>query len=427
MVILLLVSGLILLLLIRVPVAFALIIPSLTYIAFTDRIAFGAALPRMTVGVESFLLVAVPLFVLLGNLANEAKISDRLYGLAETLLGHVRGSLGYANVLASFVFSWMNGVAMADLAGLSKVEVPAMLRAGYPKGFSIGITGASSMIGPVMPPSVPAVLYAVSAGVSLGGMLLAGVVPAVVVAVVLGIYVYIRVGRDDRLRKPRASLRSVVRGISAGALPMLTPVILIGGILGGVFTPTESAAVAVLYVVVLGVVYRSLSLRNLYRALASTCVTTGGVLFIVAGATLFGWVLAMERLPQMLADFVLSTTDSPVLFLIGVNVLLLVVGTFLDLGSAILILIPVLGPVSLELGIDPLHFGVVVIFNLMIGGLTPPVGVLTYVLSAALNEPFNVVMRAIVPFLVPLGFLLLLLTFVPVLSIWLPHAAGLGR
>jgi tripartite ATP-independent transporter DctM subunit len=425
MVLLLLTAAVVLLILLRVPVAFALLIPGVGYILMTPGLSMVAALQRTVAGLDIFALLAVPLFIMAGNASNESGITDRLFTVAENLLGHIRGSLGYVNVAVSVLFSWMSGAAISDAAALGKLEVPAMVKRGYDESFAVGITAASTTIGPVMPPSIPAVIYAVTASVSVGGLFLAGVLPAALIAVSLCVSVYLYARKRPELRIERSSTDAIARSILAALLPLGAPVIIIGGILGGYFTPTEAAGVAVAYMVLLGVVYGALRPAGVYRMLESTAEATGSVMLIVASASLFGFVLAMEQAPQVVASALLSFTDNPILFLALVNVLLLLVGTLLEPTSAILILVPVLSPAAASFGIDPLHFGVVVIFNLMIGLLTPPVGLVLYVLSSATDIPFGRVVKGTLPFLVPLFAVLVLLTYIPNISLFLPRLMGL--
>lgn len=420
----LLVGGVVVLILLRVPVAFALLVPPLVYLGMDPTISFTAAFQRMTAGVNSFPLLAVPLFIMTGNAANASGITDRLFTFAERLLGHVRGSLGYVNVFVSLVFSWMSGAAIADAAGLGKVAVPEMRRRGWNARFAVGVTGASSLIGPIMPPSIPAIIYAVTAGVSIGALFVASVVPALLMVLALSLMVFLHARDKPDLRLPRASVRQVGGAAWSAVLPLGTPVIVLGGILGGVFTPTEAAGLAVLYILVLGVVYRQLTWRALRGIVISTAETTGAILLIVGSASLFGWVLARERIPQVVADGILSVTTNPLVFLVLVNLLLLLIGTMLEPTAAILIMVPVLLPVVDVFGIDPLHFGVFMILNLVIGLLTPPIGLVLYVLSSVTGMSFPEVARGALPFLVPLGAVLLVVTFIPALSLWLPGVLG---
>lgn len=420
----LLIGGVIVLILLRVPVAFALLVPSLFYLGLDDSISISTAFQRMTAGINVFALLAVPLFIMTGNAANAAGITERLFSFAERLLGHVRGSLGYVNILVSLVFSWMSGAAIADAASLGKIAVPEMKRRGWNERFAVGVTGASGLIGPIMPPSIPAIIYAVTAGVSVGALFVASIVPALLIVLALSFMVFMHARTRDHLRLPRATGREVGRAAWAALLPLGTPVIVLGGILGGVFTPTEAAGLAVVYILVLGVVYRSLTWPAMRTIVTSTAETTGAILLIVASASLFGWVLARERIPQTVTEGILSLTDNPLVFLILVNLLLLLIGTMLEPTAAILIMVPVLLPVVTTFGIDPLHFGVFLILNLVIGLLTPPIGLVLYVLSAVTDIPFPKVVRGCLPFLVPLLGVLAVVTFVPAVSMWLPGVVG---
>lgn len=410
----------------RVPVAFTLLLPSLGYLWLDSGISITMALQRVSSGVNSFALLAVPLFIMAGNAANAAGITDRLFTFAERLLGHIRGSLGYVNVLVSLIFSWMSGAAIADAAGLGKIEVPAMTRRGYDQRFSVGLTGASGLIGPMMPPSVPAIIYAVTAGVSVGALFLASVVPALILVAALALMVFLHARGKEELRLPRASLAEIARSGGAALLALGTPVIVLGGILGGLVTPTEAAGLAVVYVLGLGLLYRSMSWPGFRTTVLSTAETTGSIMLIVGAASLFSWVLARERIPQAVAEAILTLTDNPLVFLILVNVLLLLIGMILEPTSAILVMVPVLLPVVTAFGIDPLHFGVFMILNLVIGLLTPPVGLVLYVLSSVTKIPFPQVARGALPFLLPLLVVLAVVTFVPALSLTLPSITGIG-
>jgi len=417
---------LIVLLLLRVPVAFSLLVPALVYIFLDPSANFGTAIQRSIAGVNTFPLLAVPLFMMLGNVANVSGVADRIYDSATAIVGHVRGSLGYVNVLTSFMFAWMSGAAIADTSAMGRVQVPAMVKRGYPMNFALGITGASSLVSPILPPSIPAVIYAVTAGVSVGGLFLAGIGPAILLVLVLSVTVWITMRKRNDLKLDRASLRTKVT-TTAKALPgMGTAVIILGGILGGVFTPTEAAGIAVAYMMILTVVYKRLTRESLGRIFRDTTVTAGSILLIVTGASLFGWVLARERVPQIAAEFFLGVTDNPWVFLLLLNVLLLIVGAVLEPTAAILIIVPVLAPVALAFGLDPLHVGMIIIFNLLLGLLTPPVGLVIFVLSSVTDVPVKDVIRGIVPVYIPLLITLMILTFVPIISTFLPSLFGLA-
>lgn len=413
------------LLLVRVPVAVALLVPSFGYVLFAGGIDMGIALQKVASLLNSFALLAVPLFIMVGFIANVAGMADRLVRALLAAFGGVRGSLGYVNVAGSLTFSWMSGSSTADAAAMGSVMIPSMRRNGYQAGFAAGITGAASMIGPVMPPSVGAVLYAVLSGSSVGAVLLAGVLPALLLVVGLCVYVFLYARNRPELvseRLPRGErLPAVVRTIPI----LLAPVILLGGILGGVFTPTEAAAAAGLYLILLALTARWISFRGLYEALVGTASTTGRVMFIAAAGGLFSYVLAREGAPQQAAEAILAITDNSVVFLLVMNIFLLIIGMVLEPASALLVTVPVILPIALEFGIDPLHLGVIMILNLTIGLLTPPVGLVLYVLGSVGDMRFRDVVRGASPLLIPLVIVLLIVTYVPEISTLIPELAEL--
>lgn len=404
----------------RVPIAFAILGPCYGYLWYTDQ-SLGLGLRLATQGVNSWPLLAVPLFVLVGVTANRAGIADRLFDFALSGLGRVRGSLGYVNIGVSVGFSWMSGSALADAAGLGSVEVPAMRKQGYPARFAVGITGASTVIGPIMPPSIPAIVYAAVAVVSTGALFAASVVPAFLLAAALAVAVFIWARKHADLRTARFSRAEVVRTFLRAAGAMLTPVIIIGGILAGYFTPTEAAGVGACYMLALGFVYRTVRVRDLLGIFRDTAATTASIMLILAASSLLGWILAREQVPQHVANAILSLTDSRIVFLILVNILLLLLGAIIEPTSALVISVPILLPLAVEFGVDPLHFGVVVVLNLMIGLLTPPMGGVLFVLSSVTGVPVTEVFRGVSPFLIPLLAVLAIVTFVPDLALWLPE------
>ncbi len=415
-----LILAMMVLLFIRIPVAISMLLPCLVYVVWSPDITLGVALQQTVGSVDSFPLLAVPLFIMTGYLSNAGGLADRLFRMLLTLFKKVPGNLGFVNVFSSLTFSWMSGAAIADAAGLGSVLVPAMKKRGYDEKFALGLTGASSLIGPIMPPSIPAIVYAVSAGVSVGALFFAGVLPALVLTSILCIFVY----RDARKNPTReeASVQDipVSKAITSAAPVLLTPVIILGGILCGIFTPTEAAAAAVMWVLILSIFYRSLSLKAFRGVLIKTTSTTGSIMLIVAAAGLFGWVIAREQGPQAVTEAILQFTDNPIVFLMLINVVLLITGMFLEPVAGLLITVPVLLPAATEFGIDPLHLGIVMILNLVLGLLTPPVGLVLYVLSSVTGSSVQTVTRGTVPFLIPLLITLLLITFIPAFSLWLP-------
>lgn len=424
MTLLIMLAGLLVLLFLRVPVAFALLVPALVYVITDPTASLGIGVQQTLSGVNNFPMLAVPMFILLGNLANVSGITDRVYNAAVAFLGHIRGSLGYVNIATSFGFSWMSGAAIADAAAMGRVQVPQMIKRGYPPAFSVGITGASSLIAPMIPPSIPAIIYAVTAGLSVGALFIVGIVPALLLVTALASMVWWQTRKKDHLREYKLGWGARGRAALASLPAVGAAVVILGGILGGVATPTEASAAGVLYIFVLALTYREMTWRKLYDVLLQTVETAGSVLLIVAAAALFGWVLARERAPQLAADFMLGLTTDPVMFLILVNIFLFVVGCLLEPTAAILIIVPVLSPVAETFGIHPMHFAAIVIFNLLIGLLTPPVGLVLFVLSSVTRMPVAEVIRGVLPFFVPMVGVLLLVTFIPAFSLWLPGLLG---
>lgn len=421
----LLVAGVLTLMLCRVPVAIAFLLPSLIYLIVTPGLTIAVALQQITSGLDSFVLLAVPLFILAGNIMNVSGITDRIFDFVESIMGKTRGSLGYANVVGSVIFSGMSGSAVADAAGLGSVEIDAMRKRGYDARFSIGITAGSAVIGPIIPPSIPAVLYGVAASVSIGGLFVAGIIPGLVVSATLCIMVYFYAKRRNYPSGEQTSPRKIVQATLKAFPALMTPAIILGGILSGVFTPTEAAGVTVAYAAIISIgLYRALTLKSIYRLLVSTVETTATIMFIVGAAALFGWTLAREQAPQMVAESILSLTNNPVVFLLLVNLSLLLVGMLLDAVPTILILVPILAPLAEVFNINPLHFGIIVILNLMIGLVTPPLGTVLYVLSSVTKVPFSEVVLGTAPFLIPLFIALMLVTFIPSISLFLPQILG---
>ncbi|MEU5672563.1 TRAP transporter large permease [Micromonospora sp. NPDC047762] len=411
------------LLLIRVPVGLAFIGPSLWW-AIADGRSSGFALKTTFDGLNSFPLLAVPLFILVGVLANRFGIADRLYEFCLAALGRVRGNLAYVNVGSAVGFSWMSGSALADVAGLGKMQIPQMVKAGYPYGFASGLTASSSLISPVMPPSIPAVIYAATATISTGALFAASVVPAFLMAFGLCVYVFIWSARRRDLTTVPFDRQRFTKAAVGAAGAALTPVILLGGILSGTFTPTEAAAVAVLYMLVLGAAYRRLTPRLLLQSLRETAAITGGISLILGAAALLGLILTRAHVSRDVAAFLTTVSENPLIFMLLVNVILLILGALLDATAVILVTVPVLLPIALDLGIDPVYFGVVMIINLMIGLLTPPVGSVLYITSSVTGKPVDVVFRGIAPFLIPLFAVLALITAFPQVSLALPKLLG---
>ncbi|HET8962038.1 TRAP transporter large permease [Nocardioides sp.] len=412
------------LLVLRVPIAFAFIGPSLAYLVSTGQ-SVGLALRLVADSTASFPLLAVPLFILLGCLANHAGIADRLFDFALAILGRVRGSLGYVSVGVSLGFSWMSGSAVADAAALGKLQIPAMLRSGYSKNFALGVVGSASLIAPVMPPSIPAVIFAGLAAVSTGALFAASVVPALLMAVGLCLVVFVLVRRDDNIQRTEFAWPRVWETGRRVIAPLGAPVVILGGILGGLFTPTEAAAVGVAYMAVLGFAYRTLTVRALPKVLTEAVVTTGAIMLIVASANLLGYAFARERVPQVVSEFMTGLTTDPTVFLLLVFLLSMVLGTALDAVAVLTLTVPILLPISLTYGVDPIALGVLMIVSQMIGLLTPPVGTVIFVLQAIAKARMSEVFWGSVPFMVPLVILCFGIIFWPDAILYLPQRLGL--
>ncbi|MDZ5698905.1 TRAP transporter large permease [Chelativorans sp. M5D2P16] len=404
-----------------IPVAIALAGASAIFIFLDGRIPDMVVVHRMVNGVDSFPLLAVPFFILAGNLMNTSGITERIFDFAKAIVGWMRGGLGHVNIGASVIFAGMSGAAVADAGGLGAIEIKAMRDAKYDPGFAVGITAASSTIGPIIPPSLPMVIYGVVAGASIGQLFAAGLIPGLLMAFALMIMVAWYAVKRNYPRDQAFRFSVLWITFRRAFLSLLTPIIIVGGILSGAFTPTEAAIAACVWALFLGlVVYRTLSWRRFLRVSFDTIETTAVVLFIVAAASIFAWILTSNRVPEHFASLILGFSESPVVVLLLINLILFAVGCFMETVAAITILVPVLLPIALKMDVDPVHFGVIMVLNLMIGLLTPPVGMVLYVLSRVSKVPFERCMAATMPFLVPLFVVLMLVTFVPALTMWLP-------
>ena len=387
----------------------------------------GMVPQKIAQSANSFPLLAAPLFILMGNIMNSSGITERIFTFATACVGWLRGGLCHANILASVIFAGMSGSAVADAGGVGTLEIKAMKDEGYDAETAAAITAASATIGPIIPPSLPMVVYGVTADVSIGGLFLAGVIPGLLMAAALMAMVTEVARRRNLPRTPFPGLRDLGRAYARAHWALMTPVILFGGMMSGIFTPTEAAGVATVYALFLGLfVYRDFRLAELPRLVAETVETTGVVLALVMAAGALGWCLSISRLPQTLGPQIVDIFGHPLLFLLMVNLLLLVVGCFMEALAAMLILIPILTPSAQALGIDPIQFGLIFVLNLMIGTITPPVGVVLFVTARVANIRFEAMSRAILPWLIPLLAVLAAITLWPPLTTWLPKLV-LGR
>jgi TRAP-type C4-dicarboxylate transport system permease large subunit len=461
---LLLIGSFLVFLIIGLPVALSMAVSSLIYVLVDGTMADFAVLHRMIGGVDSFPLLAVPFFILAGNLMNIAGVTNRIYQFAVHAVGWMRGGLGQVNIIGSVIFSGMSGTAIADAAGLGTIEIKAMKDHGYPLDFSVGVTAASATLGPIIPPSLPFVIYGMMANVSIGALFIGGIVPGLVMTVMMMLTVAYfarrnQWGADSPFSWPqvfKSGLEVAVVFLAGGAIwgiyaitdwplligafiviavltwadwyfkfsavmALMTPMLLIGGMTAGLFTPTEAAVAACAWALYLGLFrYRTMTFKSVAKATFETIETTASVLFIVSSAAIFGWLLTATKVADVLTNAFLALTDQRWVFLILVNILILIVGSFIDTLAAITILVPILMPLLLKFGVDPIHFGVVITLNLMIGLLHPPLGMVLYVLARVARMSVEATTMAILPWLVPLMLALGVITFIPDITLWLP-------
>jgi tripartite ATP-independent transporter DctM subunit len=403
------------------PVVLAVMIPAVVYVLWNG---FPIELigQRMAYALDSFPLVAVPVFIFVGNLMNQSGITEVIYRFATTLVSRIHGGLAQVNIVGSLIFSGMSGAALADIGGLGRIEVKAMTSHGFKREFAGALTCASAIVGPIFPPSIPLIIYGSATNVSIIQLLLAGIVPALICVA----FLMITVGLLAWIRKfPRAPRWPTLRELWADFVPafpaLLTPFLLVTGMLIGLFTPTEAASVTVVYVIFISaVVYRTLTWQHLVHSAFETLKSTSAILIIVSAAALFGWIMAIEQIPQTLARNLLSLSTDPLMLLLIVNLILLIAGMFLDSTTATLLIIPIIAPPLHLAGVDPVHLGIVAIFNLMLGLLTPPMGLALFLISDIAQASMRAVLKELLPFYPPLLATLAMITLFPELSLWIP-------
>ena len=416
---------LIILFVLGIPVCISIGLTCLAVLWFENGLANIplALLPlKMMHGVNNFPLLAVPFFILAANVMNKGSVTPRIFGFANSLVGHLRGGLGHVNVLASMIFAGMSGTAVADAAGLGALEIRAMRDQGYPLKYSTGITGASSVIGPIIPPSVAMVIYGWLSDVSVGALFIGGLIPGVLLGLALMITTVALSYRVSMPMQPRPPITETLRLSRRAALSLMTPVIIVGGIWSGIFTPTESGAMASAYAIVLGmVVYREIGVKELLDVFRNTIEFTAIILFIISIAGLYGWLLVRLQIPMILAEGVIKLTTNPTILLIILMVFFLIIGCFMSVIESVLIFTPIMVPMVKVMGIDPLFFGVLMVISLSVGVITPPFGNVIYVLVGITNQTFEEVVKALIPFLVPILVTILVLILFPDLVTYLPY------
>lgn len=426
MIVLILVSMLLLFLL-KVPVYISMALTGCALMMATSGMKWSILTQYLYTGTNSFTLLAIPLFLLAAKLMNTGGITKKLFAFCMKVVGWLPGGLGHVNILSSVIFAGMSGTAVSDAGGLGAIEIRAMNEHGFDNDFSCCVTAASSTMGPIIPPSIPLVVYATVSGASVGALFMAGIVPGIVMALLMMVVVTIYAVKRHYPRTKFPTAGEFLVALKEGILPLMAPVILLVGIYGGVFTPTESAAVVVLYSLFLaGAVYKELTLKKFLAILKETVRDSITIALIIAGATFFGYVATRAKIPQMILQSMTAVVSSKVTLLLIINVFLLIIGCFLETASAITIVVPLIMPLLAAYQINLTQFGIIMVLNLMIGLLTPPFGLVLFVISKIGNISIGRFSRALVPWLLALLGALLLVTFIPQLSLWFPTMLGMS-
>lgn len=418
-----------LLLLTGTPIAFSLGITAVLVFLKMDAPSLMKIVPlKYYSGIDMFALMAMPLFMLAGEIMNRIQVTHRMVELANALIGNIRGALAHVNIVVSILFAGLTGAAVADTAALGTMLIPAMEKAGYHRSFAAAVTAASSIIGPIIPPSIIMVIYGSMMNVSIAGLFAAGIVPGVLVGVALMLLsAQISKKRNYPKGERRATLPEMGAAFRRAFIPLLTPVIILGGILTGMFTPTEAAAVAVFYAMVIGFfIYRNFSLRDLPSVLFEMVRNSGSVFVILSAAAILGWVLASEQVPELVGQKIMSISSGKYSALLIINMILLVIGMFMDMTAVVIILGPILHPLAVSLGIHPLHFGIIMVVNVNIALMTPPLGACLFVACSISRISLESISKEILPFIAAEVVVLILVTYVPAISMTIPKLLGLA-
>lgn len=421
---LLLFVSFILFLFIGVPVSYSLGLSCLIYFIGND-IPLIAFAQKMYSGLDSFTLLCIPGFILAGNLMNEGGLTKKIIAFSKALVGHIRGGVGMSNIVASMVFAGISGTALADVASIGNIMIPAMKKEGYDPKYAVAISASSSLVGPIIPPSLPMIIVGTLTGLSVGKLFVAGILPGIMLGLGMMIIVYIIAKKRNYPIQKRSTLKESIKAFVNGIWSIIMVFIILFGILGGFFTPTEASIVAVLYALLVGIfIYRQLNLSNIFVIIKDSIKTTAGIMLLVGFANIFAWILATENIPQLIATSLLSVTSNKILILLLVNVVFLFAGMFLETISALLILVPVLLKVVTAVGVDPINFGLIAVLNLVIGLTTPPVGVCLFVASDIGKVPLTESIKGLIPFFVWMMIVLLSVTYIPAITLWLPSLLG---
>ena len=412
---------LIVLMLLGVPVAYALGISSAGYMLATGT-SLAMIAQRMVNGANSFTMLAIPFFFMAGELMNISGVTDKIIILAKALVGHMKGGLAQVNIVASVFFAGVSGSATADTAALGSSLIPAMVKEGYDLDFSAAITVASSCVGPIIPPSITLVLYGILSGTDVARLLIAGILPGIVVAGTQMIYTHFYSIKMDYPSYPKATPKEMGKAVTTGFSALMMPIIIIGGTMTGVFTPTESAAIAVLYGIIIGFfLYRNITIPQFYNSLKKVGVASMNNMFILAAASCFSWVLTMSKAPDMLVEVMLGISTNKYVLICMILVLLIFIGFFMQASQALVVLTPILMPVIEAIGVDPIHFGLIMVVTLTFGGCTPPVGSMLFVVNSITRMGFARLTKAMLPLYIPLIAAILIITFIPQVSLFLPN------
>ncbi len=409
------------LMLVGVPIAFSMGIASFLALIIGGGVPLNVVPQRIFVAIDSFSMMAIPLFILAGELMNGAGITARIVKFSSALVGHIRGGLAHVNILASMFFAGLSGSANADSASLGSMLIPAMVEDGYDADFSVAVTATSSCIGPIIPPSIMMIIYASITGDSIGAMFLGGIVPGILLGLALmTVAYYISVKRGYKAEK-RVPILGIIKAFWGSLIALIMPIIILGGILSGIFTATESGVIAVVYGMIVGLFLRELTPKKVVNVFISAAITSATTMFVLASAQILGWILARERFPQLIVEQLLMISDNGTIIFLLILAFLFVLGFFMDGSAVVIILVPVFVPIIAQYGYDPVHFAVVAIMMMVVGGVTPPVGVLLFICCGIARISLMKASRAVIPFVVSMIVIILICALVPSLVTFIPH------
>lgn len=408
-------------LVIGMPIAIGIGVSSLVYILWNGSVPLVIVPQMIANGLDSYNVIAIPFFILAAQIMNRGGVTDRLMRFASTIVGHLKGGLAHVNILTSMLFAGMSGSAVADSAGLGQILIPTMKEKGYGADYSAAVTAASSTIGPIIPPSVPIVIYGILSETSIGRLFLAGAVPGFVMGIMMLVLSYYIAVKKGYPQEEKPTIRQIAQAAVRAVPALLTPIIILGGMWSGIFSPTEAAAVAVGYAILQGFLTRDLNVRSLWDAIQNAAIYSALIMLIVASANLFGWILSTEQIPIRFSSWLLGITDSRIVVLLILNVFLLIAGCFMEILAIMLMTVPVFMPIITQLGIDPVHFGVIMVLNLMVGLLSPPFGLSLYIAQDIAGISYVAAVRATLPYIVLILALLMVITYVPDFVLMLPR------